>query len=822
MRVFKPEIQVKTSEPNLVLSIFEEQENSLSEIDSAEADENGEAPVQILESGSYGYYFSDTEYQLKPIPGIAVHSKGRDVRGGRITPGIFVGTLSLEIYRKDAPETVVDFTELEVLSTKLDIYEDSEVLDENYRINFRSMLDDIAGRCSDLLLQINSPVSQRLAPDFNKETGTIYQRFAFVKSLIASEEFQGAVSKVLYAPASRWREYFEPADIRRMGKVGNFTLKQIISGKNRFEYEFNEHLSSVPNKLLAVRKRDSFDIPENRFIKHALENFAGFCESCEEKFFNLNYSKAEKEADLLARTLRNYLENPFFREISNPEVLILNSPLLQRKSGYREVLNAWTLFDLAARLIWMGGDNVYKAGKRDIAVLYEYWLFFQLYSWFVSRFDVVEITHNGKIIGSLIDKEDIKYLTEETADGLGLKLKSGVDTSVIARITDQTRPLSIRYSYNRTFRGGTDYFNSGNTWRAADGSWTKPLRPDYTFSIWPASLKELEAEENDMIVHIHFDAKYKLGKFIIKKEITAEKDEQGDDIDSVEKEKREERRGIYRNADLMKMHAYKDAIRRTGGAYVLYPGEGNPDDNNRPFRGFHEIIPGLGAFGVKPSADNSNTGISEVAGFLENVIMHFQDRANQRERIAAKSHLVHKSKKKEYREDGKTPNITSEPLPEYVDLANNIKLIPDETSVLIGYYKNIEHLNWIKARNRYNVRTGTAKGAMALSSQVIGAEYILLHTENNDSSSILYKINHEDVKKPRILSVEDEIFLDYPKPNHKYYLVFSIEKPEDEFEGKEWNFTKLKGYSEDKDAFPFFCTLTELMGVTKCKSQDVF
>ena len=38
-------------------------------------------------------------------------------------------------------------------------------------------------------------------------------------------------------------------------------------------------------------------------------------------------------------------------------------------------------------------------------------------------------------------------------------------------------------------------------------------------------------------------------------------------------EKSENRKGIYKNADLLKMHAYKDAIRRTGGAYVLYPGD---------------------------------------------------------------------------------------------------------------------------------------------------------------------------------------------------------------------------------------------------------
>ena len=42
----------------------------------------------------------------------------------------------------------------------------------------------------------------------------------------------------------------------------------------------------------------------------------------------------------------------------------------------------------------------------------------------------------------------------------------------------------------------------------------------------------------------------------------------------------------------------KDAIRRTAGAYVLYPGA-----QNQNWQGFHEIIPGLGAFAIRPSYD---------------------------------------------------------------------------------------------------------------------------------------------------------------------------------------------------------------------------
>ena len=50
------------------------------------------------------------------------------------------------------------------------------------------------------------------------------------------------------------------------------------------------------------------------------------------------------------------------------------------------------------------------------------------------------------------------------------------------------------------------------------------------------------------------------------------------------------------------MHTYNDAIRRTIGSYVLYPGESNlSDGKDTIFRLYDEILPGVGAFAIKPS-----------------------------------------------------------------------------------------------------------------------------------------------------------------------------------------------------------------------------
>ena len=65
-----------------------------------------------------------------------------------------------------------------------------------------------------------------------------------------------------------------------------------------------------------------------------------------------------------------------------------------------------------------------------------------------------------------------------------------------------SRRYNIKFHYNKTFSGDQDY--------PASGSWTKSMRPDYSLSIWPDGIDAETAEKEELIVHIHFDSKYKV------------------------------------------------------------------------------------------------------------------------------------------------------------------------------------------------------------------------------------------------------------------------------------------------------------------------
>jgi predicted component of viral defense system (DUF524 family) len=244
-----------------------------------------------------------------------------------------------------------------------------------------------------------------------------------------------------------------------------------------------------------------------------------------------------------------------------------SSHALQRKPGYRDVLRAWMRFHAGAQLAWDAADDLFRAGQRNVATLYEYWLFFQLLDWFCGRFDVAT--------------PPVQSLVKRAGDGLRCALRQGMALGPFEGIAGGMR---AQFRYNHTFDAG----NPG-------GSWTRPMRPDFTLTFW-------RADAPSAPIHLHFDAKYRVDKLADVFDVSVE-----DDPADANTAKRD---------DLLKMHAYRDAIRDTAGAYVLYPGHIAP----LLLRRAGGVLPSLGAFAVTPGSNGRAGGMEQVAAFLDEVI----------------------------------------------------------------------------------------------------------------------------------------------------------------------------------------------------------
>ena len=739
-------------------------------VDENTALEYGEERLQLLEGASYNYELTDG-YTLEEIPKIVKQNR-RNKNRGRITPGIYVGRLPLKIIDGNGSE--IDFA-LEVRSVKTE-----------YRHEYRKMLEDITDECTDLLMMHSSPVTQRYDIDYMEDTQSLYQKFAFVKSAVDSDHFRNAVQRVISMPVTAWTNQSQEYDIRRSRKIGASQLRQIASRNNRItvpsSHALYSKMKTVPASISSSVKIDTVDTPENRFIKHALTEFLRFCGYiCRE--IERKEPKVEKrphiyhEALALEEKFGSYLHHSLFSDIFDPTSLALNSPILQRKEGYRDILRVWLMFDLAAKLTWQALDDTYSAGKRDVATLYEYWLFFKLLRLLEKMFKM--------------DSKDIKKLIQSTNDGLGLQLLAGKHTAIEGTYSYNGRDLSIKFSFNRTF-GKTSYPESG--------SWTQRMRPDYTLSLWPSAFSEDDAEEQELIVHVHFDAKYKVDnlQYLSNDDETDIGDEKISEI--LNDEKTEEKAGTYKRADLLKMHAYKDAIRRTAGAYVLYPGT----EYTNPYKGFHEIVPGLGAFPISPSKEAD--GLENLRKFIVEVVDHFSNRASQREQLSYHSYGIHNN----------SVQILKEAMPEYLSLdknKNKIRIVPPtDSTVLVGYY-NEDQYEWIEDNKLYNIRIDPEDGLIDYGNNIMDAKYLLLHGKGEVETSKIWEI----LRAPRLISKDDLVILkNYPRtPSSDNYFIFELKQIDNNlFNGKKWDLAMLSQYKPGRQSSrPFAVTLSELFSV---------
>lgn len=729
----------------------------------------GESRWQLQEGCTYEYELvSDNghTYQFMDEDEIVRFSHSpRHPNAGTLKTGIYVGSLSLAI-RDTELDCEIAKVNIEIKSVKAE-----------YRTDYRKMLEDITAYYTDLVLMQGSPVTQKLEIDNDTPQQTLYQRYAFVRSIVESSAFQEAINKIVASPVRKWEETIVERDVSNVKRLSRRNMHQIASSRNRIpvyngdEIGLPHGLNSVPRTLTVAYKRDTLDNQENQFVKFVLRSFSSFCSELRGKK-NAN-DRLKAEIDKTMDVLNGHLSTLFFKQVSMPSQLNLNSPVLQRKEGYREILQAWLMFDLAAKLSWKGGDNVYEAGKRNVAVLYEYWVFFKLLEVISRVFD--------------IDPVSVNKLVKTDADRINLEIQQGKMTMIEGLYDAGSRKFNVRFYYNRTFAHTREDEELDKS-----GSWTMNMRPDYTLSIWPGEISIDQAEREDLIVHIHFDAKYRVNKIDLGVDDSMNDEQMSE---ALLNEKKEQEEGIYKRADLLKMHAYKDAIRRTCGAYILYPGT-----VQRRLKGFHEIIPGLGAFCLTPS--NYDEELITLQVFLLKIVEHMLDRTSQRERMSYYINNVYNTPSKSVREEMPEP------------AGDNRDFLPDETWVVLGYVKNDKQLEWIRKNGLYNFRTGTQKGSIRLSQNLVSSRYLLLHAQGKSIQFV--RLSDEG---PRVFRRSDLLKMGYPpsedeeKKKDDIYIVYRLDpdNTESEWQQYHWKISEVTENKGNLSAVPEPVRLSDLM-----------
>jgi predicted component of viral defense system (DUF524 family) len=505
----------------------------------------------------------------------------------------------------------------------------------SYEEEYRAMVESIAEECQQLLLAWDAPTSLSLSADSEKQARTLLEQFLFLRHVMGPDRLDLFLELLQRRPHSRLatERHWVPAsaadprlfirDPLHHGRDWQRTATGLINGFS-------------PGEVQTERKFDTVDTPPNRFVKHALGYFAGLCAEVRAMpDIAAGQGSAWLEAGQMETALENLLAAPFFDEVGELRRIPLENQTLQKRAGYRDLLEAWLMLDAAAQIDWPGRKDAYDGTNRDVATLYEFWLYFTLV----------------KLLRDTLKMEPVRDPLAKTADGwlpfccesetggMAINLKQGATSfSRFSWKGANGEELRVHLFYNRRFGGRTDVHKSG--------AYSRGFRPDFTLVILPADYTatdwrqaERDGEKDGRIAYLHFDAKYRIEQItdLIGAEESAE-DTDNENAEVAAEERAAKATGTLKNADLYKMHTYNEAIRRTAGSYVLFPGDApmnSTEKGGNRFERYHEVVPGVGAFALKPSTDKDTppAGLPQLAEFVGELLRHHSSRFTQSYRI---------------------------------------------------------------------------------------------------------------------------------------------------------------------------------------------
>ena len=537
--------------------------------------DNFNANILLLEEKRYNIEFEsncddslDVYHHLKNTKNSPIQLPPNS-KSGFLQFGSYVGKTFLDIY--DLKEGVNLYKcPIEVRSRKI-----------NYRKDYATMIADLSRFSSGLVYELSSPVFQSLKRDSNDKTA--YEDFMLLEYLFEDENLPATVEYLSRNLYTLLEETKEEVPTSFAFNVGPNELIDVFSNSKNLEKVEDSPIWSktkgyAPLFIKETKYVDYIDVPENRFYK----NFLLFIDALiDEIITKIDEGYALDKLYEYKETLSYFLSARYFLDISPMHYPPLNSQVLQKKEGYRDILEYYILFEFAYKFNWGEVIEDFKGYEKKVYRLYEFWCYFEL-------LNVIEEITNAKINFENLFNIDDKKLNISLEEGsiksfeinysdLIDKAKLYLDNNLHSIGLNEDLPISINLMYNKEFNKGTKRYYS----------YSVKLRPDYTLSIKFAEKTYL----------LHFDAKYKI------------------DINSEE----------YKNQDIVKMHSYKDAIKDTVAAYVLYPGK-----QCQIFPEKENSLESVGAFPLNPNKEHRENNEKDLLKFilkfiLDLIYLNFKD-----------------------------------------------------------------------------------------------------------------------------------------------------------------------------------------------------
>lgn len=342
----------------------------------------------------------------------------------------------------------------------------------------------------------------------------------------------------------------------------------------------------IENKLAEHRKEPAYiyrveqhilsnDTQENRFLKFALHQISKRYEHLRQRIEAVKTASDTMKAAMHAtsESLKRLQHHPFFRTIGRFKGINQESMVLQKATGYSQVYRTWNLLRRAYSL----NDGLYRLQTKDIATLYEIWCF-------------IEVSHIVKEQLHL-ENEEVEHRNRMEMNGIfSWELGKGEHSRILFR-KDGVELAELVYNPKNADKEND---NVGMKDLVVP---TVPQKPDIVLQLTKNDLQQ------GMKMTYLFDAKYRIdGK------------DKGVDVPPEDA--------------INQMHRYRDAIyykdydanalkKEVIGGYILFPGDGEPNDvaASKFYKTIKEV--NIGAFPLRPK-DVENRKLLE--NFIDELI----------------------------------------------------------------------------------------------------------------------------------------------------------------------------------------------------------
>ena len=388
---------------------------------------------------------------------------------------------------------------------------------------FTRMLDGVVSDAADLAFDYGSPTALPFARhDLAASTDVLYHALAYLRHIMrradGEDRLLGHFLQIARHPHRRMEPEPRWLPIARATDVGPSGLLAVASHPERLaSIPADSKLAQTglgrwlgrrmfPAEVLVSERTESFDTHENRLVLHVLRLAAGIVGAFEGR--NTLNPDLQDDIRAMREELDWMLTFDFLRDVGPMQIVPLQSSVLQRREGYREILGHFLRLSLSSVLAEDRHRWQALLDLKDGALLYEMWCFFEV----------------KRVLDGLLGKPESAHLiaTEEER---------------------RTVPWAAKLNY----RGSRVELVYNLTYSPRSGSYSVTLRPDVVVRV------QRQGDWEALIL----DAKLKF---------------EGDRLDQLEgRDPSDWDRGVTRE-DLYKMHTYRDAIRQAVGAFVLYPG----------------------------------------------------------------------------------------------------------------------------------------------------------------------------------------------------------------------------------------------------------